>query len=159
MSNRMRKQQPSMRATVAQKAQEAAREAERQRTRKQRIYVGIGGSIAVVLLVVGIVAFALTRPKEDAAPKVNPLAQQLGCVSCHTSDGSRAEGPTWKGLYGSQVTLTDGTTVTADDAYLRRAILDPQAEVAAGYPTAMPQVQVTEAQAAKLVAYIKTLAD
>ncbi len=159
MSNRVRKQQPSLRMTVAQKAQEAAREAERERTRKQRIYVGIGGSIAVVLLVVGIVAFALTRPKEEAAPEANPLAQELGCVSCHTSDGSRAEGPTWKGLYGSPVTLTDGTTVTADDAYLRQAILDPQSQVAAGYPTAMPKVEVSEAQADALVAYIKTLAD
>ena len=41
-------------------------------------------------------------------------------------------GPTWKGLAGSRVKLVDGTTVTADNAYLRTAIEDPDRQIVAG---------------------------
>ena len=49
-------------------------------------------------------------------------------MACHSADGRSSVGPTWKGLYGSEVELEDGTTVTADDEYLVRAIKDPEAE-------------------------------
>lgn len=157
MSNRPRKAPASLRSSAAQRAQEQARAAERARTRTQRRIAWICGSIAVVLLVAGITAFALTRSSEPA-PELDQEAVALGCSSCHTIDGARSEGPTWQGLAGSQVQLADGTTVVADDAYFRRAILDPQAQVVAGYP-AMPAVPVTEAQADRLVAYIRSLSD
>ena len=158
MSNRPRKQPAALRSTAASRAQEKARALERERTRKARMWGWIGGGIAVVVLAVGVVAFAMTRPKsEPVKPSKDALA--LGCASCHTVDGSRAEGPTWKGLYGSTVTLSDGRTVTVDDAYIRRAIRDPQADVAPGYPTAMPTIDVTDAELDRLVAYIKGLSD
>ena len=50
--------------------------------------------------------------------------------------GTRATGgvgPKFVGLYGSQVTLDDGSTVVADDAYIRRSITDPDAQRVAGY--------------------------
>lgn len=158
MSNRPKRQPASLRANAAQRAQEAARAAERERTRTQRKVAWIGGSVAVVVVLVGIVVFVMTR-SEEAAPPPSEDAVALGCVSCHSTDGARSEGPTWKGLYGSQVTLADGSTVTVDDAYLRRAILDPQADVAPGYVTAMPTVDVSEAEVDRLVAYIQTLSD
>ena len=34
-------------------------------------------------------------------------------------------GPSWKDLAGEQVELADGTTVAADEAYLRKSILEP----------------------------------
>jgi cytochrome c oxidase subunit 2 len=65
-----------------------------------------------------------------------PLAR-LGCRTCHLpGDATRA--PVLAGLPGRTVTLRDGRTVTADDAYLRRALLDPAADVVAGYPAVMP---------------------
>ena len=159
MSNRSRKQQPApFRTTAAARAQEAARAAERERTRTARMWGWIGGTIAVVVLVVGVVGFAMTRPEtEPVKPSKDALA--LGCVSCHSVDGARSEGPTWKGLYGSQVTLADGSTVTVDEAYIRRAILDPQADVAPGYSMAMPTIDVSDAQLERLVAYIRSLSD
>jgi cytochrome c oxidase subunit 2 len=119
----------------------------------------IGGSIAAVVVIAGIVAFVVTRPADAPPPPPSKDAVALGCVSCHSTDGARSEGPTWKGLYGSTVTLADGSTVTVDDAYLRRAILDPQADVAPGYVTAMPTLDVSDAQLDRLVAYIKGLSD
>lgn len=35
---------------------------------------------------------------------------QARCASCHTSDGTPRVGPTWRGLYGSTVPLSDGST-------------------------------------------------
>ena len=46
------------------------------------------------------------------------LFTSLGCQSCHTLDGTKATGPTFKGLFGSKVRLTIGQTVTADEQYL-----------------------------------------
>ena len=43
-------------------------------------------------------------------------------------------GPTWFGLYGSDVELDNGTTVVADDAFIAESILDPKAKEVAGFP-------------------------
>ncbi|MEJ2746834.1 MAG: hypothetical protein P8183_02795 [Anaerolineae bacterium] len=69
-----------------------------------------------------------------------PDNQYRPCSGCHSIDGSTMSGPTWLGLYGHQVQLTDGTTVTADDAYIRESILNPNAKIVAGFqPDVMPQ--------------------
>jgi cytochrome c oxidase subunit 2 len=56
-----------------------------------------------------------------------------GCSACHSLNGSAGAGPTFKGLAAGTTTLTNGTTVPADDAYLERAIVDPDAEIVKGY--------------------------
>ncbi len=69
-------------------------------------------------------------------------------------------GPGWGGLYGHEVTLADGSTVTADDAYLARSITDPDAEVVKGYePGVMPSFaeDFDEEELKSLVAYIRSL--
>ncbi len=65
------------------------------------------------------------------------LARRSGCATCHSLDGSRRPGPTWKGLYGKKRALANGQEVVADEAYLRRAILKPDAEIAQGFPKGM----------------------
>ena len=64
--------------------------------------------------------------------------------------------PAWKGLYGSQVTLTDDTVVTADDEYLRLAITDPSAQRVKGYPM-MPPNSLDDAEIQAIIDWIKTL--
>ena len=94
------------------------------------------------------------------AKKGKALAIQ--CLSCHSVDGSPMVGPTWKGLYGEKVELEDGTTVTADDAYLTESIKDPGAKVVKGFPAgAMPPYGaiLTDENIADLVAYIRSLAE
>jgi cytochrome c1 len=151
----MPKQKPSMRAVAAAAAAERERQAAVRR-RRIAIGAGIGGVVLVVAIVVVVV---LVSGKDDsAAPPRSDLAVQLGCASCHSTDGARAEGPTWQGLYGSTVTLADGSTVVADDAYLRRAITDPGAEIVSGFQDGMPAKAVTDAQVDQLIAFIKTLA-
>jgi cytochrome c oxidase subunit 2 len=86
------------------------------------------------------------------------LFEQLACNTCHKTDGT-GRGPALEGVFGNQVKLQDGGTVTADEAYLRESILNPRAKVVAGYQSIMPtfQGQVTEEQLLELAAYIKSL--
>jgi cytochrome c1 len=62
------------------------------------------------------------------------LYASQGCEDCHSLDGSRNTGPSWKGLYLSTVHLTSGATVTATAAYLTKHIVDPDAMTVSGYP-------------------------
>jgi cytochrome c oxidase subunit II len=87
--------------------------------------------------------------------------QKEGCGGCHSIDGSRGVGPTWQGLYQSQVKLSDGTTVTADEAYLTQSIVDPGAKIVATFPDGvMPTTfgtVLTQDQIKDIVQYIETL--
>jgi cytochrome c oxidase subunit 2 len=76
---------------------------------------------------------------------------------CNTCHGQRA--PTLAGVYGRRVLLNDGSTVIADENYLRESILQPNAKLVAGYPPIMPtyQGQLTEEQITELIAYIRSL--
>ncbi|NJM06851.1 cytochrome c oxidase subunit II [Candidatus Gracilibacteria bacterium] len=88
------------------------------------------------------------------------LFTNLGCVGCHRDDGA-GQGPSLVGLFGAQGQLADGSTVLADENYVRESILNPNAKIAAGYQPIMPsyQGQLSEDQILQLVAYIKSLGD
>jgi cytochrome c oxidase subunit 2 len=85
------------------------------------------------------------------------LAHDRGCPTCHSTSGASGTGPTWKGLYGSEVELSDGTKVTADDLYIKESITDPSAKIVKGFPNVMPQFNLTPEEQDQLVAYIKSL--
>jgi cytochrome c oxidase subunit 2 len=78
---------------------------------------------------------------EEEAAEGERLLEKYGCLGCHSLDGSRSVGPTFQGLYGRQTAVvTDGRrrTLTADADYIRRSILEPQADLVEGYPPVMP---------------------
>ncbi len=87
------------------------------------------------------------------------LYTQRGCNACHSIDGSTLVGPTWKGLYGHEVVMQDGTKVTADENYIREAILEPQAKMVKGFGPVMPSFKgvISDDEITDLIAYIKTL--
>jgi cytochrome c oxidase subunit 2 len=87
------------------------------------------------------------------------LFQQHGCASCHLLE-QQGRCPNLRGLYGKPVQLNDGTTVIADEAYLRESILEPNNKVAAAFQSdIMPNFkgQLTEEEVIQLIAYIKSL--
>ena len=88
------------------------------------------------------------------------LFQQLPCATCHKTDGT-GRCPVLEGVFGKQVQLQDGRTVTVDEDYIRESILDPKAKVAAGYEPIMPNFTgaLSEEQIAQLVAYIKSIGE
>ncbi len=75
-----------------------------------------------------------TGVNQRLAERGAELFTQFGCNTCHSTTGQRIVGPPLNGLYGKQVQLENGQTVTADEAYLRESILDPDAKIVAGYP-------------------------
>jgi cytochrome c oxidase subunit II len=86
------------------------------------------------------------------------LFAEKACNTCHFSDG-KGRGPSLNGLYEAKVLLADGSTVTADETYLRESLLAPNAKIVAGYQPQMPtyQGQLTEEQILNLLTYIKSL--
>lgn len=87
------------------------------------------------------------------------VARDLGCAQCHSAvEGVNVMGPSWAGLAGSEVTLEDGSTVTADRAYLERSITDPSAEIVDGFKPIMPTVPLDDTQMDQVIAYIEALA-
>lgn len=84
--------------------------------------------------------------------------QQLGCVTCHQAD-EQGRGPSLVGVFGEEVELEGGQTVTADEEYLRESIVNPRAKIVAGYPSIMPtyQGQISDEGLQQIVAYLKSL--
>lgn len=87
--------------------------------------------------------------------------RNAGCNACHSLDGTALIGPSLAGLFGTDRELDDGSVVQADEDYIRRSILDPLAEVTAGYPANMPSYagRLDERQIDGLIALIKELQD
>ena len=86
------------------------------------------------------------------------LFKRFGCETCHGAGGT-SQGPSLAGLFGKTVKLQGGTTVTADENYIRESILDPRAKIVAGYQPIMPTFKglVSEEGLLQLIAYIKSL--
>jgi len=87
------------------------------------------------------------------------LFGQLGCAVCHSTDGSRKTGPSLLAIYGLTVTMTDGTTALVDDNYVRRSIMDPQAQVVLSYEPVMPTFKgrLDDKQTNALIDYVRSL--
>lgn len=88
------------------------------------------------------------------------IAHDLGCIACHSTDGSTRIGPSWKNLFDSEVKLADGRTVVADEAYLRLAILEPNEHLVEGYnPGLMPSYQgvISDEDIDRIIDFIKTI--
>jgi cytochrome c oxidase subunit II len=87
------------------------------------------------------------------------LFQQYGCVTCHVID-AKGRCPSLRNVFGHPVSLEDGRTVVADEAYVRESILNPNAKVVKGYKRdIMPvfQGQISEEGLLQLIVYVKSL--
>jgi len=82
-----------------------------------------------------------------------------GCSSCHSTDGTPGNGPSFKEVFNHSVKLGDGTQIVADENYLRESILNPAAKTVAGYQPIMPTYQslLKDRDIDALIAYIKSL--
>jgi len=87
------------------------------------------------------------------------LYVKRGCQQCHSVDGTAKTGPSFKGTFGTQQKLRDGTDITVDENYVRESILDPMAKVRAGFNPVMPTFRgsLTDQDIDAIIAYMKTL--
>jgi cytochrome c oxidase subunit 2 len=95
-------------------------------------------------------------PPAEAGQK---LYTSLGCAACHSTDGTARVGPTFQTLYGHEVPLKGGGKVTADENYIRESILQPAAQVVAGFEPVMPTYQgrIRDKEITVIIEYLKSL--
>jgi cytochrome c oxidase subunit 2 len=87
---------------------------------------------------------AMATDRRGAVPMADrgrEVATKRACLACHTLDGQRTMGPSFGGLYLSTVPLEGGRSVTADEAYLTKSMMEPGADVVLGFQNAMPTYQ------------------
>ncbi|GMW03194.1 MAG: cytochrome c oxidase subunit 2 [Candidatus Hydrogenedentota bacterium] len=99
-----------------------------------------------------------TTPAVPAASGGEQLFMRMGCANCHNSVNT-ARGPQLSGLFGKEVSLTNGEKIVADENYIRESIVNPQSKLVVGYPPLMPTFknQMKEEDLYVLVDYIKSL--
>lgn len=110
-----------------------------------------------------------TSSVASVAEAITPAAQglaimkNLGCIACHSSDGSKIVGPTYLDLFGKQqVVIRNGVelTVTVDEEYIKQRIFDPSYQIVKGYPKGIMQSykgKVTDEDISKIIEYLKSL--
>ncbi len=124
---------------------------------------GLAATLALVLAgCSGGSAGPLPTPAPQDVPALVELGKQLHvsmtCNTCHSVDGSKLNGPSFKGMYGTKTTLVDGTEVTRDVPYLVESIRDPAAKMVKGYkPLMNPYKNLDERNMQALIEFIKSV--
>ncbi len=91
------------------------------------------------------------------------IVERLTCNACHSEDGRKIIGPSYKGLFGKEETvITDGSerTIVVDEEYLKRSILSPDADIVKGYPTGQMTSYrdlLTDEELDLIIEYIKSI--
>jgi cytochrome c oxidase subunit 2 len=121
--------------------------------------VGHSGMISKVVVMEGqdFEAWYAAVPGKTNGPK---LLEEKGCLGCHSTDGTKKIGPTLKGIFGrKEVVITGGKerTIIVEDGYLRRSIIEPQADVVKDFQPIMPVTPLTKEELDMVVGYLKTL--
>ena len=117
-------------------------------------------SVVALVAILGACSSSSSSAPVDLPPEAaagREISINAGCASCHGADGNGNVGPKWIGLADSQVTLSDGTVVTADDDYLYTSIKEPGAMKRRGAVGIMPSNKLTDQEIASIIAYIRAL--
>jgi cytochrome c oxidase subunit 2 len=101
-------------------------------------------------------SFVDRLPPAEAGEK---LYEKRGCIACHSKDGRGGVGPTFQGLYGRKVVFRDGSSLVADENYIRESIFEPGKRVVAGFEAVMPSFQgrLKDKDVTAIIAFIKSL--
>ena len=98
-----------------------------------------------------------------AEPDGYLLIRNTGCIACHSLDGSRLVGPSFKGLFGKERVVTSAAgqvKVTADENYIKNSIYAPDLQVVLGFNKGLMKSykeKLKEADVKTITDYIKTL--
>ncbi len=107
------------------------------------------------------------KPKGEPWEKGKFFHKAKGCYSCHSVDGSRIVGPSWKDMFGHKVEFADGTAYTDEQMsdptffanYVRESILTPAAKIVKGYPNQMTFQHVNPEEMDDLIAFMEHISD
>lgn len=100
-----------------------------------------------------------SKRNSDTAPADwgKRMYEQRGCAGCHSLDGGKRVGPSFKDSFGNKRKLADGSMVDVDENYVRESILNPKAKVAEGYAPVMPSFkgQLSDDDINSIIAFLK----
>lgn len=91
------------------------------------------------------------------------IMQNIGCFACHSLDGTKLVGPSFKELWGTQRTVVTGREtrqVLADEEYIKSSIYDPNADVVEGFGKGLMltyEGQLSEDDITNIIEYLKTV--
>ncbi|MCX6230099.1 MAG: cytochrome c oxidase subunit II [Bacteroidetes bacterium] len=106
---------------------------------------------------------ALPVKKSDDNNEGFKILEKNGCFSCHSTDGRKIIGPSFKGIYGSSHdVMTDGVSrkITVDSLYIQTSILDPNKDVVVGFPQGVMKSYkgiIRDKDIPKVIEYFKNL--
>jgi len=95
---------------------------------------------------------------------IGEATYKVKCATCHTIDGSKSTGPTWKNMYGYDQPLKGGRVIKGDNAdvfynYIVDSMKEPGKDIVEGYGNNMSLVPLKEKQIIALIEYMKSLSD
>lgn len=105
----------------------------------------------------GAAAKAMNLPPVELGKK---LYMTKGCAQCHTIDGSKLVGPSWKDMWGRMEKMSDGKEVLVDEPYVIESIRSPLAKIVEGFPPQMPPFppdMVKDNEVKGLIAFMKSI--
>ncbi|WP_347838824.1 cytochrome c oxidase subunit II [uncultured Draconibacterium sp.] len=100
---------------------------------------------------------------ESPAATGKRIMQNIGCFACHSLDGTKLVGPSFKGIWGAEHTVKTGREtrqVTVDEEYIRKSIYDPNADVVDGFSKGLMlsyEGQLSDDDIGNIIEYLKTV--
>jgi cytochrome c oxidase subunit 2 len=133
----------------------------------KRIWLDVAvGVVLCSMLVFGSIGiYRLNNDARDRemssalATQGQALSTDLGCVACHTVDGSPGVGPSWMNMWGRTSTLANGDTIVVDENYFAESVRIPPRKLVAGYPNVMLPYFLEDEEINALMEYAKQLSD
>ena len=101
--------------------------------------------------------------KADQEPEGLTIMKKNACMGCHSLDGSKLVGPTFKGVVGKQETVIENgkeVEITADSLYIINSIIDPEKQIVKGYNKGLMKSYkgvIPDDEIVKVFQYLKTL--
>lgn len=153
------------------------REEKREKKRKGSLMKTLLAVVIALLLLVGAIVGVLYLSEgpskksgtdggdtpslgDPVAGRQVALRADVNCVLCHSDDGTKKQGPSFKGLWGSVVNYDDGSNVLLDDKAVRWTLKHPNDKIVDGYEPRMPpdiDTKLSEDDRVNLLAYLRSI--
>ena len=110
--------------------------------------------------------FAELKNKGEAKePEGLTILRNNACLACHTLDGTKLVGPTFKGLFGSErIVLSNNVEIKkiADENYITRSVYEPDADIVSGFSKGLMKSYkgiLGDRELNAIIDYFKTLSE
>jgi cytochrome c oxidase subunit 2 len=103
------------------------------------------------------------KTQGEGEPEGLAILKKNACLGCHSLDGTKLVGPTFKGIFGKKETVIENgaeTEITADSLYIISSILEPDKQVVKGFNKGLMRTYkgvIPDDEIMKAYQYLKSL--